>query len=201
MSDSDSVDMLNPVPQFTFVGNSSCKKMQAHANKKRKAAAAVSSAANSDNEAAVVNSSQNSQNAAYYLQLAIDNLKLAAKKEVEQSIQAKIQALTAKVESILLKNDSESESESESVQNQLQIIRTEFADKFNQIQTWISGMKSTTSADASTDIAVNAANAVDLTENSSFNSIQNFEKKTYTQALQTEVLQSSNENQTDSSTL
>ena len=144
MSDSDSVDMLTTTFQFTFVA-SSCKKLQVpaskQAKKKRKAAAAVSSAAKSDNEAAVANSSQNlsqksvqnSQNAAYYLQLAISNLKIAAEKETEQSVQAKIQALTAKIESILLKNDSESESES--VQNQLQIIRAEFADKFSQIQT------------------------------------------------------------------
>ena len=58
-------------------------------------------------------------------------------------------------------------------------------------------MKSTSAA-VTTAIA---ANAVDLTENSSSSSIQNAEKKTYTQALQTDVLQSSSENETDLSIL
>jgi hypothetical protein len=202
MSDSDSVHILDSSPSFQVVVS---KKKQKEAVKKRKLLEAAISSASEDE------SSVASHNAAFYLQMAIDNLNLAATKQTNQSIQAKIQILAEKAQNILVHGiDSELESEfiQSDVQNQLQTIRSEFADKFNQIQTWVSDLKST-AASITTNAAINIAsktntdtsaiNTVNLTQNSSLNSIQNVaEETTYAQALR-KPSQSVNENASSSS--
>jgi hypothetical protein len=194
------------------------------AGKKRKAVIAnLSSATNSDNENA--NSSQNS---AYYLQKAVDNLKLAYEKEVDQAKQQKIKLLTAKVQLIFLNFadlvDVDSESESSSIQNDINSIKSDMNNRFNQILSLISDLKSVTTAAAfqnlttatTTDIAMansttnstaSSSQSVILTDNLtdnltgiSQNSMQNSGNKTYAQALRS-FSQSSIENQADSSIL
>ena len=80
-------------------------KKQDKNNKKRKAQAAVlSSATVSDNENFQLNSS-------FYIQKAIDNLNIAAAKELNAKIQQKIQKIAANTQQILL-NESELELDS-----------------------------------------------------------------------------------------
>jgi hypothetical protein len=94
-------------------------KRKSRASKKRKALSAALTTDISDSENANANanananSSQNvAQNAAYYLQLAADNLMLALEKETDQTAQIKIQFLLTKTQHILL-NTADFESDSQ----------------------------------------------------------------------------------------
>jgi len=80
------------------------------ASKKKKASlAALSTTANSDNE-----NSNSSQNAAFYMQLAVDNLLLAFEKETDSSISTKIQFLVTKAQHLLLNSSDNADFKSDS---------------------------------------------------------------------------------------
>ncbi len=106
------------------------------ASKKRKASlAALSTTANSDNE-----NSNSSQNAAFYMQLAVDNLLLALEKETNSSISIKIQFLVTKAQYLLLNSSNNADFESDSqfnLCNLIQTIKSDIIVKFNEIQTLI----------------------------------------------------------------
>ena len=174
-----SVDVLTTFPSTTFnyqVPNTpvvSTKKKKAV--KKRKSLAASLSSASEDEIS--------EQTSAYYLQLAVDNLNLAFVKETNQDIQAKIKSLITKSQSVILNPDS---SESEISINEIQNLKSDMNNKFNQISSMISELKSTTTANL---------NLI------SSNSMQNSGKQTYAQALGSVVSQSSIENEIDPSIL
>ena len=169
-------------------------KKKARDNKKRKASTAdLSSAATSDNE-------NTSQNAAYYIQLAVDNLILALNKETDQSAQTKIQFLLTKAQHILL-NTADFESDSQvDLQHQIQTIKSDIEVKFKEIQTMIANLQfinipasnsyiiaepasqSTSQSDAQTTSYSASQNNKNLTQNSELNSTQSVESMSYAQA-------------------
>src|SRR5215471_626241 len=183
MSGSDtSVDILTTFSSTTFnyqVPNTpvvSTKKKKAL--KKRKSLAASLSSASEDKIT--------EQTSAYYLQLAVDNLNLALVKETNQDIQAKIKSLITKSQSVILNSDSDS-SETEASAIEIQNLKSDMNNKFNQISSMISELKSTTTT-ANLGLV-------------SSNSMQNSGKQTYAQALGSVVSQSLIENENDPSTL
>jgi hypothetical protein len=188
------------------------------AGKKRKALTAnLSSADDSDNE-----NPNSSQNSAYYLQKAVDNLKLACEKETNQSTQQKIKFLVAKTQLIFLNFadlvDTDSESETSSIQCDIDNIKSDMNNRFSQISSLISELKSAittatfknlttaTNADiaatnqvATTNSISNSSQSENLTENSQ-DLMQESGNKTYAQALRSSS-QSSIENQAGPSKL
>jgi hypothetical protein len=156
MSVSESTTMSNSESPFQVV-------ITKKAAKKRKASTILSTA-NSDNES---NSSQNNiQNSAYYLQKAADNFKLALIQETDQSIQTRIKSLIQKTQ-LILNAELDSDSEAQVTVQEFQTFKADLNNKFSQISSMISELKSATTA----------------AENSSLDSMQNSEKKTYAQAL------------------
>src|SRR6266480_5470637 len=179
-------------------------------NKKRKADVVSLSTDSTTSETENVDSTHNT---AHYLQLIIDNLMLALNKEIDESIQNKIQFVLAKAQYILL-NAADSEFDSQlDIQHQIQSIKTDVITKFQEIQAMISNLQFVNiSAASQLNIAESASQSASQTslqsdstssvENSSSNSDQNTEKKTYAQALKVLIsLQSSNEKISSSSTL
>lgn len=104
---------------------------QKQVNKKRKAATAALSST----------SAKSSQNAAYYLQLAVDNLLLAFAKEIDQSNQNKIQFVLAKTQHILLNNAGVEFDSQLDIQNQVKAIQADIAAKFQELQTSIADLQ------------------------------------------------------------
>src|SRR5438046_7756877 len=103
-------------------------------NKKRKADVVSLSTDSTTSETENVDSTHNT---AHYLQLAIDNLMLALNKEIDESIQNKIQFVLAKTQHILL-NAADSEFDSQlDIQHQIQSIKTDVVTKFQEIQAMI----------------------------------------------------------------
>src|ERR1700739_2967370 len=197
---SESVDIVSSPQLIPF----SAVQINSKATKKRKAdiASLSSTTTMSDTELS-------SQNSAYFLQKAVDNLKQASEKEADQVKQQKIKLLTAKIQLLFLNFtdlvDVDTESESSSVQNDIDNIKTDMNNRFNQLLSLISDLKTATQAAAfqnltTATIADNriaySANSTagsssqsvivtdNLTENSQ-NSMQNSGKKTYAQALET----------------
>ena len=118
------------------------------ASKKRKTEIAnLSAAINSDNE-----DTNSSQNSAYYLKKAVDNLKLAYEKEVDQVKQQKIKLLITKIQLIFLNFtdlvDIDSESESSSIQDDINNVKADMNNRFNQLLSLISDLKAATQAAA-----------------------------------------------------
>ena len=196
---SESVDVVSSPQLIPF----SAVQINSKATKKRKAdiASLSSTTTMSDTELS-------SQNSAYFLQKAVDNLKQASEKEADQVKQQKIKLLTAKIQLLFLNFtdlvDVDTESESSSVQNDIDNIKTDMNNRFNQLLSLISDLKTATQAAAfqnltTATIADNriaySANSTagsssqsvivtdNLTENSQ-NSMQNSGKKTYAQALE-----------------
>ena len=148
--------------------------------KRTAAAAALTSASENENSEAT---------SAYFLQIAIDNLNIAAAKETDNNIQSKIQKIASNAQQILL-NETELEVEAETtnqtiqnsqinkttdqtIQNsqinetsELQKLRTDITNKFSQTYSILSDMQ-----------AANAAKKPDISELSS----QNSGKKTHAQ--------------------
>ena len=180
-------------------------------NKKRKADVVSLSTDSTTSETENVDSTHNT---AYYLQLIIDNLMLALNKEIDESIQNKIQFVLAKAQHILL-NAADSEFDSQlDIQHQIQSIKTDVVTKFQEIQAMIFNLQFVNiSAASQLNIAESASQSASQTSiqsnltssietSSSSNSDQNTEKKTYAQALKVLIsLQSSNEKISSSSTL
>src|SRR6266513_2746148 len=153
-------------------------------------------------------------NTAHYLQLIIDNLMLALNKEIDESIQNKIQFVLAKTQHILL-NAADSEFDSQlDIQHQIQSIKTDVITKFQEIQAMISNLQfvnipaasqlniaeSASQSASQTSIQSNLTSSIETS--SSSNSDQNTEEKTYAQALRVLIsLQSSNEKISSSSIL
>ena len=104
---------------------------QKHKTKKRKAATAALSSA----------SEKSSQNSAYYLQLAVDNLLAALAKETEKSVQTKIQFVLAKTQHILLNNAGVEFDSQLDIQNQIKAIQSDIAEKFQEIQNSIADLQ------------------------------------------------------------
>src|ERR1700740_1055701 len=101
-------------PEFAVVINAkAAETSQKYQNKKRKAASAALSSL----------SAESSQNVAYYLQLAIDNLLLALVKETDLSNQTKIQFVLAKIQHILLNNAGVEFDSQLDIQNQIKAIK------------------------------------------------------------------------------
>jgi len=186
-----------PVDYTTVVN-----KKKARISKKRKASTAnISSANASDNENAAAKTANSSQNTAYYLQLAVDNLLIALDKETDQSIQTKIQFLVTKAQHVLM-NTADIESDSQiDLQHQIQAIKADIECKFKEIQTMIANLQfinqpatnnyivaepatSSTSQSVSQSASQLAAAAAttNSTENSGENSTHSAEHLTYAQA-------------------
>ena len=168
-------------------------------SKKRKAASpAAISATNSDNENAT-----SSQNAAYYMQLAVDNLMLALEKETDSFVTTKIQFLLTKAQHLLLNSadnaDFESDSQSD-LCNLIQTIKSDITVRFNEIQSLIKDLQFVNipaagsfnlaepaianSAASAANIAATssaATSTANLTENNSLNSHSNSGKRTWAQ--------------------
>src|SRR5204862_8311964 len=107
-------------------------------NKKRKADVFSLSTDSTTSETENVDSTHNT---AHYLQLAIDNLMLALNKEIDESIQNKIQFVLAKTQLILL-NAADSEFASQlDIQHQIQSIKTDVVTKCQEIQAMISNLQ------------------------------------------------------------
>ena len=103
-------------------------------NKKRKADVISLSTDSTTSETENVDFTHNT---AYYLQLIIDNLMLAFNKEIDESIQNKIQFVLAKAQHILL-NAADFEFDSQlDIQHQIQSIKTDVVTKFQEIQVMI----------------------------------------------------------------
>ena len=152
----------------------------ANANAKATATANVNAKAN-----ATANSSQNTvQNAAYYLQLAADNLMLALKKETDQAAQIKIQFLLSKTQHILL-NTADFESDSQiDLQHQIQAVKSDIECKFKEIQNMIANLQFINPPATNAYIIAEAATAAtnSSVENSGKNSSHIAESQTYAQA-------------------
>src|SRR5947207_9464722 len=213
-------DFLNTIQSHDFeIQISTALDMKANAafnvakkqqNKKRKADVVSLSTDSTTSETENVDSIHN---IAYYLQLIIDNLMLALNKEIDESVQSKIQFVLAKTQHILLNAvDSEFDSQLD-IQHQIQSIKTDVIMKFQEIQAMIFNLQFVNiSAASQLNIAESASQSASQTslqsdstssvESSSSNSDQNAEKKTYAQALRVLIsLQSSNEKISSSSTL
>ena len=187
---------------FTANANTNANTASKQQNKKRKADVISLSASSTASEIGDVKSTHNT---AYYLQLAIDNLMLALNKATNQSIQIKIQFVLAKTQHILLNTaDSDIDSQLE-VHQQIQTIQTDILAKFQEIQTMISSLQFVNIPAANQlNIAEPASQlkSTTLTRNSSLNSGQNTEKKTYAHTLEVPIsLQSSKEKISSSSIL
>ena len=170
---------------FTTVAS----KRKSHASKKRKALSAALTTDISDSENANANanananSSQNvAQNAAYYLQLAADNLMLALEKETDQTAQIKIQFLLTKTQHILL-NTADFESDSQiDLQHQIQAVKSDIECKFKEIQTMIANLQFINPPATNSYVIAEAATAANSVENSGKNSTHFAENQTYAQA-------------------
>src|SRR5438477_11331289 len=180
-------------------------------NKKKKADIVFLSTDSTTSETENVDSTHNT---AHYLQLIIDNLMLALNKEIDESIQNKIQFMLTKAQHILL-NAADSEFDSQlDIQHQIQSIKTDVVTKFQEIQVMIFNLQFVNiSAASQLNIAESASQSASQTSiqsnltslietSSSSNPGQNTGKKTYVQALKVLIsLQSSNEKISSSSTL
>ncbi len=182
MSDSDSVDLLDSSIQMPAQTAAFQLVKSKKAAKKRKASTAELSSA-SDNE------SSSSQTSAYYLQKAVDYLKLAANQETDESIQTKIKSLIGKTQLIFL-NFAEYVSDSESDSNTMQSFKADVDHKFHQIHDMFCELKSAT---AQAHVIPGASNSVDSAVSQSTeytnltgvfqNLAQQSEKETYAQVL------------------
>ena len=125
----------------------------------------------------ISDSELSSQNSAYFLQKAVDNLKQASEKEADLVKQQKIKLLTAKIQLLFLNFvdlvDVDTESESSSIQDDINNIKADMNTRFNQLLSLISDLKTATQAAAfqnltTTTIADNRiANSASSTASSS----------------------------------
>src|SRR6266480_6742755 len=195
---------------FDMKTNAAFNAAKKQQNKKRKADIVFLSTDSTTSETENVDSTHNT---AHYLQLIINNLMLALNKEIDVSIQNKIQFVLAKTQYILL-NAADSEFDSQlDIQHQIQSIKTDVVTKFQEIKAMISNLQFVNIPAASQlNIAESASQSASQTslqsdstssvESFSSNSDQSAEKKTYAQALKVLIsLQSSNEKISSSSTL
>ena len=142
-------------------------KKQEKSNKKRKA---QMSAAASDNEDFQLNSS-------FYIQKAIDNLNIAAAKELNAKTQQKIKKIAANAQQILLNEselNSDSECESQQIQQQMQLLKSDMNEKFNQIHSMFADLKSANkTAVKITVISTDNKSVANSAVNSAVNSVNN----------------------------
>ena len=123
----------------------SAVQINSKAAKKRKADIASLSSTTT-----ISDSKLSSQNSAYFLQKAVDNLKQASEKEADLVKQQKIKLLTAKIQLLFLNFvdlvNVNTESESSFIQDDINNIKADINTRFNQLLSLISDLKTATQA-------------------------------------------------------